>query len=296
MAGWDDILKELGQTPSPQDFLRRRYLLQLSRLTGRNVIAYYSGWLNKKNIDGLDINDSDMTGFMNAVKGLDCSKGLDVIIHTPGGQPTAAESIINYLRIKFGKDIRFIVPQMAMSAGTMMVCSGKTIVMGKHSSLGPIDPQFGGIPAYNIKLEFEKAYEELKSDHSLLQYWSIILGKYPAAFYRTAKDAIELSDKLIIDWLGSCMFDSSDPEDNSKIINIAKQLNEHDDSKNHARHFDIERCKKIGLKIEELENDPKLQDAVLSVHHAYMITLGTTASIKIIENQKGKACITQAQA
>jgi len=48
-------------------------------------------------------------------------------------------------------------------------------------------------------------------------------------------------------------------------------------------------------KIEDLENDPKLQDAILSIHHSMMISLGATPAAKIIENQNGRAFIMQAQ-
>lgn len=44
MAGWDDILRELGDTPSPVDIVRRQYLKSLSDYTGRNTIAYYSAF------------------------------------------------------------------------------------------------------------------------------------------------------------------------------------------------------------------------------------------------------------
>lgn len=40
-----------------------------------------------------------------------------------------------------------------------------------------------------------------------------------------------------------------------------------------------------------MEDDNKLQDAILSVHHAYMLTLSSTPSVKIIENQEGVALI-----
>ena len=53
---------------------------------------------------------------------------------------------------------------MAMSAGTMIACSAKKIIMGKASSLGPIDPQFNGIPAYNIISEFEEAKKDLSTN------------------------------------------------------------------------------------------------------------------------------------
>jgi len=289
MAGWNDILDEVKNTPPQFDYVRRKYIKKLSEYTGRNVICYYSGWLTKRGASNLDINDSDMTGFMNAIKGMDCAKGLDLILHTPGGDPAASEAIVNYLRIKFNKDIRAIVPQLAMSAGTMIACSAKEIIMGKQSSLGPIDPQFNGIPAYNIKSEFEEAKEDLLNNPKHAQYWMIKLQQYPAAFMKTALDAIELSGKLVREWLGSCMYDkNTDKEIIDKIVN---SLNEHDNSKNHGRHLNMEFCKDIGLKINALEDDAELQDLVLSVHHAYMITLDGTSAAKIIENQNGKILI-----
>ena len=87
------------------------------------------------------ITKEDINGFMSIVKGLDCSKGLTLILHTPGGIPVAAESIVKYLREKFN-NIEVIIPTYAMSAGTMIALGADNIIMGKHSFLGPIDPQF----------------------------------------------------------------------------------------------------------------------------------------------------------
>lgn len=53
-----------------------------------------------------------MNAFMNAVYQLDKDKGLDLILHTPGGDLAATESIVNYLHSVFGTDIRAIVPQL----------------------------------------------------------------------------------------------------------------------------------------------------------------------------------------
>lgn len=293
MPGWDDILEEVKGTKSGLDTVRHKYLENLSKLTGRNVIAYYSGWLKKPNVPFLDINDSDMTGFMNAVKGLDCSKGLDLILHTPGGSPVATEAIVNYLRIKFNNDIRVIVPQLAMSAGTMLACSAKTIIMGKQSSLGPIDPQFNGIPAYNIKDEFEEAKKDLVNKQENYLYWKLKLEKYPAAFLKNVMDAIALSDELLKTWLGTCMFDEK--KDSAKIKAICRELNEHSNSKSHGRHISAQRCQEIGLNIELMENNPELQDTILSLHHAYCITIDATDTIKIIENHNGKAMISHSR-
>ena len=289
MAGWDEILKELNETLSQSDYVRKKYLRKLYEYTGRNVIAYYSGFLDKPNAPNTDINDLDMTGFMNTLRGMDCSKGLDLILHTPGGSPAAAEAIINYLRTKFSKNIRVIVPQIAMSAGTMMACAASEIIMGNQSSLGPVDPQFNGIPAYNIKMEFEEAKKDLATNPENVHYWAIKLQQYPAAFLKTAIDAIQLSGTLLREWLSTCMFEG---DSDTIVDDIVKKLNEHDDSKTHGRHFNMNFCKSIGLKIVTMEDDNNLQDAILSVHHAYMLTISGSNIAKIIESQNGKAVIT----
>ena len=291
MAGWDDILEEIRNSPlrNAVDETRHAYLKRLSELTGRNTIAYYSAWLTMTNpVENTDINDNDMNGFMNTVRGLDCSKGLDLILHTPGGSPMAAEAIVKYLRSKFGKDIRVIVPQLAMSAGTMIACSAKEIVMGKQSSLGPIDPQLNGIPAYSIQSEFEDAKADLAIGNANFNYWRLLLSKYPAAYIKMASDAIALSDALLKEWLISGMLEG----ENSEVVDrVCNSLNEHVDSKVHARHFDAVFCKSIGLHIIDLEADQQLQDAVLSIHHCYVHTFASTPAVKIIENQCGKAFI-----
>ncbi len=68
---------------------------------------------------------------MMAIHNLDRTKGLDLIIHTPGGNIAATESIVDYLRRMFPDDIRAIIPQIAMSAGTMLACACNTILMAK---------------------------------------------------------------------------------------------------------------------------------------------------------------------
>lgn len=144
-------------------------------------------------------------------------------------------------------------------------------------------------------MEFEEAKRDLLANPNNAQYWAIKLQQYPAAFMKTAIDAIQLSGKLIEEWLGTCMFDKNNPSDKAIIATIVSKLNEHDDSKIHGRHLNAEFCKKIGLKISMMEDDGELQDKILSLHHAYMITLDGTPAIKIIENQNKKSVISNIQ-
>ena len=304
MPSWEELMSEVQPHEEDNgvvvpglsvDELRCKYMTMLSKKTGRNVIAYYSGWLQPDREDHVDVNDRDMTGFMIAMKGLDCSKGLDLILHTPGGFPTAAEGIVNYLHSMFHGDIRVIVPHMAMSAGTRISCASKTIILGKHSCRGPVDPQFGGTPAYNIVKEFDDAKRDMQSNPESASYWAVQLNKYPIAFLYTAMDAIALSDELVGKWLRGYMFAGESGKDvDNTIRRILRRLNSN--NKSHGRHYNYEFCKNLGLKVQALEDDQELQDLVLSTHHAFEITLTYFPVTKIIQNHNGEMYYSQQSA
>jgi ClpP class serine protease len=116
MPTWHSLLNEIKERGSTFDVVRRERLKALAEVTNRNVIVYYSGWLQKPQIPGTHVSDADKNGFMTVIHGLDRTKGLDLILHTPGGDTAATESLVVYLRSMFGDDIRAIVPELAMSA------------------------------------------------------------------------------------------------------------------------------------------------------------------------------------
>lgn len=290
MGNWNDILNEIDSEGSTHDIVRKRYLHKLHSHTGRNVIAYYSGWLQKPDSPGLIVNDADKNGFMAVINKLDKPKGLDLILHTPGGETAATESIVDYLRSVFGQNIRVIVPQLAMSAGTMIACSAQEIIMGKHSSLGPIDPQFHGVPAHGIVEEFQRAYLEIKADNTKLAVWRPILEKYAPTFIGECEKAIKWSEQMVREWLATGMF-AGDAQASTKIDTIISELGDHALNKSHSRHLSAKKCRDIGLKVVDLEADQRLQDAVMSVHHTFIHTLSSTPASKVIQNQKGTAYV-----
>jgi len=293
MGSWNEVLAEL----SGPDVIRRRYLRALADHTGRNVIAYYSGWLQKNGFTDrqaaalLAINDNDKNAFMGAVNKLDRTKGLDLILHTPGGEIAATESIVDYLKKMF-TDIRAVVPQIAMSAGTMIALSCRSILMGKHSNLGPIDPQVAGVPAHGIIEEFQQAKREVAADPSCIPIWQTILSRYTPTLIGQCQKAITWSSSLAESWLEEGMLKG---KPNAKVV--ARAIID-DMSKlhhSHARHISDEHVKSLGVVVEHLEADQKLQDAVLTVHHAFMHTLSATPACKIVENQDGIATMVQVQ-
>lgn len=301
MPDWKDILTEIAveqvsRTESPFDQVRRKYLKQLCDFTGRNVIAYYSGFLSKPRIEGIEISDDDKNGFMLCIHEMDRSKGLDLIMHTPGGNIAATESLVAYLRGMFGNDIRAIVPQIAMSAGTMIACSTKSIVMGKHSSLGPVDPHFGGIPAIGVLEEIKKAYTDIKTDVAYAHVWNPILSRLTPSFVQQCEWAVERSKTFVKEALSANMLKGGrKAARDAKVQGIVDKLTNLSENKGHDRHFGMDECKAMGLKVEAIEDDDTFQDLVLTIHHCYMHTLTNTPTIKITENQMGKAVVRQQQ-
>jgi ATP-dependent protease ClpP protease subunit len=297
---WSDIQTRVQQTGSAFDVIRRDYLGQLAAHTGRNTIIYYSGWLEKghlmaSGLTGFDINDSDKTGFMSTVHGMDRSLGLDLILHTPGGDIAACESLVDYLRHMFKTDIRVIVPQLAMSCGTMIALSAKEVIMGSHSSLGPIDPQIGGIPAHGLIEEFETAKAEIAEDMSTIPVWQPIIAKYNPTLVGEAAKAISWSATMVKNWLMTGMF-REHPDAELKANHIVSELGSHALTLSHGRHISFAKAEEIGVVVTALERDQTLQDLVLAIHHSCTQALTETNAFKIIENDKGVAVISSVTA
>ncbi|UNC16323.1 S49 family peptidase (plasmid) [Acidiphilium multivorum] len=298
MANWHDVLNEIGRHQQEHaiasaqtiDIVRRKYLKELSELTNRNTIAYYSGFLTKPNVEGIDINDDDTNAFMSCINGMDRSKGLDLILHTPGGAIAATESLTNYLRQMFGRDIRAIVPQIAMSAGTMLSLTCKSIVLGKQSSLGPIDPQIGGIPADVVVTEFQRAYKEIKEDPIKAHVWAPILSRYMPSFLTQCEYAVEWSKKFVQEALETNMLADLDDK-STKAAVIVSALSSAEVNKAHNKHIHIDRLRDLGVSVERLEDDPSFQEALLTVHHCFIHTMASTTALKIVENNVGRAAV-----
>ena len=121
-----------------------------------------------------------------------------------------------------------------------------------------------------------------------------IIAKYNPAFIGECQKAITWSETLVRDWLATGML-ADDPQKVEKIDRIVEELTNHALTLSHARHLSAETCLAMGLKIENLEADQNLQDAVLSVHHPCMLTMSQTGAFKVIENHPGAAFIQTAQ-
>ncbi|MBI4754107.1 MAG: serine protease [Betaproteobacteria bacterium] len=301
MPSWGEILQEIHRfqppnDPNKLDKIRRKYLLALHQKTGRPVILYATKWVQPSaGIDPqmLSISIEDVQGLMEVMRGITATE-LDLIIHSPGGAIDAAEALVSYLRSKFAY-IRAIIPYAAMSAATMIACAANEILMGKHSFLGPIDPQFvlqtplgvRMVPAQAILDQFGVAQDECSKDPSKLASWVPMLSQYGPDLLVQCQNASALSQTLVEEWLAKYMLSGNQ----EKAAVIAEWLSTHGNFKTHSRYLNRETLLAHGLDVKNLEDDQEVQDLVLSVYHATSHSFDGSPAVKIIENHNGRAFI-----
>ncbi len=307
MPAWNDIRLDIEKRhkegdPAAQDVIRREKLKAVFHITRIPLLLYAADFLNEHKVrlaapfGGVSIDNRDKEGFLEVIANLPAGP-LDVILHSSGGNPLAAESIVELLRNKFSP-IRFIVPFFAKSAATMLALSGNEIPMDEAGELGPIDPQLVinrdqqivVSPAQAILDQFQKAHREITAERAKLNAWFPILRQYGPSLIAEAENAIGLSKELTTKWMRQYMFED-DPEGGKKAEEIANWLGDHNNFRAHGRRVGIETLKDLGVKILDLRGNPELQNAIRQAYYATSVTFDRTGAFKIIENNLGDAYI-----
>jgi hypothetical protein len=242
----------------------------------------------------LQIDISDKLGFHEVTHRLK-GTSLDLIIHSPGGSPEAAESIVEAIRSKFS-NVRIIVPSYAKSAATMMAMSANEIILARDAELGPIDPQMitanGYSPAEAIKEQFLKAGQEIGLDPKKLSVWIPILQQMGPSLLVQCDNAITLSKTLVQRWLVRFMF-AGEADAEAKARAVADYLGQHSNFMSHGRcirRSDLV-SQNLGLKLVELESDKDLYDKVWAVYCALDVVFGATGIYKLFYNSNDQAMI-----
>lgn len=307
MPSWNELAAEAEQVPAEHagTWLRAKKTAALgdvARLRGdRNVILYASAFLQKAGapFDRTALTGEDLNAFMSVMKGMAWERGLTLILHTPGGDPSAAETIVNYLRSKFDY-IEVIVPTYAMSAGTMVALAADKIVMGRQSQLGPIDPQMpiNGRPvaAQAIVDQFDRAKKEIlgdaKAPNHLLDAqrvalaWGPILQSLGPALLEQARLALEYGEEIVAKWLAAYMLKNhATPQQHAE--SVAHHFNDAGKHKSHGRRIGRDDARKQGLQVEDLEPGQLLQEAVLTAYHLATITFERSTASKLLATNAG---------
>jgi len=291
MPTWDEILKEVDDLNALK--VLEDYILALSKKTKNTTICYMSAFsIIKPPVPSIyhSIIDQDMQGFMTCSK--DANKdGLDLILHTPGGDYEATKRIINYLHETY-KYIRVFIPHMALSGGTLIACGADEIYMGPYSSLGPTDPQvFLGksyVPVDAVIKEFKKAFEEVSANPQKALLWNERLNQIPFGML----NAVETMKINTLKYLKVLLkMRNCSNKSKTQIDKIAEFLNDPSEHSSHGKGISLKKAIDIELNVKDLRKDKKLEDAVLSIYHSAIILFERTTIQKIIVNNNKRRYI-----
>ena len=185
---------------------RKKQLKLISKLRGGRDILVYASDINKN--APISIEYSDILPFQDQISNLN-GDSIDIILETPGGFAEVVEDLVNLVRSKYEK-VGIIVPGYAKSAGTIFAMAGDEILMGKTSSLGPIDAQI----VFNSKrfsaeafLEgLDKIKQEVISNGRLNPAYIPILQNISPGEIQHCENAQSFSKILVTQWLSKYKF------------------------------------------------------------------------------------------
>jgi hypothetical protein len=303
MPAWIQTKEEIVKRGKDYDGVRRDRIRAVENISNRPLVIYATAFLERDKVVAsqgeVGIDNYDPVGFDEVISAI-TGDNLDVLLHSPGGSPEAAEAIVSLLRSRFSS-LRFIVPHMAKSAATMICCAGDEILMDERSELGPIDPQMQLIrgdgvsilaPAQAILKQFDKAKESLADNPKEITAWLPILQPLGPSLLTECESANNLSHQLVKDWLKKYMFrDIGEAE--ILATNIAEYLGDSETHLSHRRRVGIEQLEELKVKVTDLRKEPRLRDAVWNLYQAIAWTLQETNAFKIIESCHGTAFIRQ---
>ena len=209
-------------------------------------------------------------------------KRLIVFLNTPGGSAETAEKMVELIRYHYS-EVYFVIPDEAMSAGTIFCLSGNKIYMDYSSSLGPIDPQVlngkDWVPALGYLDQVEKMIEK-SANNQLTEAEFIILQNQDLAMLSQFEQAKNLTITLIKKWLVEYKFKDwsthrTNPDKKGQNVTLEEKeeraeeiVNILSDNKiwhSHGRKISVSTLTNVlKLEIEDYSENKKLRSMVRS--------------------------------
>jgi hypothetical protein len=223
---------------------------------------------------------------------------ISLLLHTNGGQTSAAWRLINLIRT-FCDELEVLIPLKAFSAGTLISLGADNIVMTKQAALGPIDPSLTHplnppVPVGNqiarvpVSVEAVRGYLDAIKDEFHITDQTALAGIvvdlsnkiHPLVLgeiFRSRAQIRFLADKLIRRQV-------ADEEKIKKIIDFLCA-----DSGSHDYTMNRREAHELGLKIEK--PSPELYRTLRKIHLSYagelkliepyspQVLLGTNATV-----------------
>lgn len=207
---------------------------------------------------------------------------IAIILNTPGGSAETVEKLVEIVRYHY-QEVLFIIPDEAMSAGTIFALSGDAIYMDYTSSLGPIDPQVNNgkdwVPALGYLDQVEKMIEK-SARGTLTDAELVILQNLDLAMLSRFEQAKNLTITLLKKWLVEYKFkdwkthgtnpskigqDVTTEEKEQRAEEIAVLLSDNKIWHSHGRKIGVKTIQNLlKLKIEDYSTNDVMRRKILA--------------------------------
>jgi len=215
-------------------------------------------------------------------------ENLLVILETDGGSIETTERIADVFRHHYVKEISFLIPNRAMSAGTILVMSGDRILMDYYSTLGPIDPQVPNaegqmVPGMGYIEKFKELVEKSKKGKLSGAELAFLLDKFDPARLHWLEQAREHGVDLLKKWLVKYKFKNwtktktrkvtvTEPMKIKRAKEIADNLNNTKLWRSHGRGLSMQVVRDtLKLEVEDYGTQPELEELNRSVTAYYRL-------------------------
>ena len=230
---------------------------------------------------------------------------LAIVLETDGGMIETVARMVHVIRHHY-EQVLFVIPDRAMSAGTVFVLSGDTIHMDYYSVLGPIDPQVSGrdgklVPALGYWKQYQKLLERAKDQKDPITpaEVNLLIDGFDQAELYGYEMARELSVDLLKEWLVKYKFKDWMETETRKLPvtpdmkkdraeEIANMLNDTDKWYSHGRGISMQVLgRDLKLKIDDFESHPTLNEAVRSYYDLLVDYRWKRGHLAVIHSRNG---------
>lgn len=215
------------------------------------------------------------------------AKNLLVLLETEGGSIETTERIADLYRHHYGEgEVSFLIPNFAMSAGTILVMSGDRILMDYYSILGPIDPQVQNaegtwVPGLGYLEKYKEFVAKPRKGTLTPAELAFLIDKFDPAHLHWLEQAREHGVDLLKKWLLQYKFKDwthtqgrgvpvTDQMKIRRAKEIAKKLNDTKVWRSHGRGLSLDVIReRLNLRVEDYGREVALMSLKGAVESYY---------------------------
>jgi len=231
------------------------FMKKIASRRARNLLVMFYPETTSVSMEARDTSQVFFT-----IKDADSSKGMDLLIHSGGGDIHTAYKLAKLCQKKFS-NIKALIPEYAKSAATLLAIGCHELEMSPIAELGPLDPIIGfengsTYPAFAIRDStrvLEKEIEECKDKDVRRLKAEHVLGPIAAKIDPYVLSEMSDMPTLAIAY-GKKLLTSTGYGD-EVAERILKRLTYERGRPSHAYVIDVDEAKEIGLRVKEMDKE-----------------------------------------